>query len=203
MNLSEPICLHPLVFYSMMFVSLFTSGFLLYRHKRLQEYSKLLRKVSITDRLTRVYNRLKIDTELENEYQRYLRNHEPFSIILLDIDHFKRVNDTYGHLVGDEVLKKISKLIQENSRSIDIIGRWGGEEFIIITPHTSRAGAIELAQKLREKIEKSKINPVGNITASFGVSQIEGNQSIEMLLHRVDNALYEAKENGRNRMVYL
>ena len=198
--MNENICLSAYIIYSMIFVSLLTSGFLLYRYKKLNLYSRLLRELSITDKLTKIYNRLKIDTELESEFKRYKRSKESFCVILIDIDFFKNINDTYGHLVGDSVLIELSKLLKDNLREVDMLGRWGGEEFIIILPSSKIDGAYALAQKIREKVQNHKFKTSQQITSSFGVTQIKEDDTIEDILHRADKALYVSKDNGRNQV---
>lgn len=165
--------------------------------KKMQEE---ITKISITDKLTQIYNRVKLDEVLENELKRSMRSKSSFSVIMADIDKFKLVNDNYGHQVGDIVLSEVSKILKDNSRSIDVIGRWGGEEFIIILPNSNLSGAKILAEKLRVKIENAKFTKAGNITCSFGVAEyIEGDTSDD-LVSRADAALYRAKDNGRNRV---
>ncbi len=170
-------------------------------HLRVQlEYNILeLNKLAITDKLTGLYNRVKIDATLHQQMK--FLNHKGyfFGVILLDIDHFKDVNDNYGHQVGDYVLKTIATLIRENTRFTDIVGRWGGEEFIIICPETGARRLGVLTENLRTLIEKVKFNDAGQLTASFGytVSRNEAD-SIVKIVSRADKALYDAKQSGRN-----
>jgi diguanylate cyclase (GGDEF)-like protein len=159
-----------------------------------------LRFLAITDKLTGIYNRLKLDEVLTAEILRAKRYTRPLAVILIDIDQFKLVNDTYGHLIGDTVLKEVSSLLNENMRESDFVGRWGGEEFLVINPETTIAGALVLAQKLRKVIAEYAFAPVGRITISLGVaSLVEGDQEDE-LLRRADEALYRAKNHGGNRV---
>ncbi len=169
-----------------------------YNHmiQRLNEH-KLL---SITDKLTGLFNRLKLDEALKDEFNRSNRFKRSFSIIIIDIDYFKRVNDTYGHQVGDQVLIQFAKILKENIRKIDILGRWGGEEFMIICSETDFQGTIKLAQSLREIISNYDFPIIGNFSASFGVSTYNGDENIDKVIARADNALYKAKANGRNRV---
>ncbi|HEY5556755.1 diguanylate cyclase [Acetobacterium sp.] len=162
-----------------------------------------IRRLSITDKLTQSYNRLKTDDTLEKELERSNRTKIPFSVILLDIDHFKSVNDTFGHQVGDTVLVELADILKNNVRSIDIVGRWGGEEFLIILPETDKNGAMLKAEKLRTLIDKNNFTKAGKITASFGVSAYDGDTSPENIVSRADAALYQAKENGRNRVEFF
>ncbi|MCX6075610.1 MAG: diguanylate cyclase [Campylobacterales bacterium] len=160
-----------------------------------------LQKVAYTDHLTKLMNRIKIDEMLERCANSYKRYKNIYSVILLDIDHFKLVNDTYGHLVGDDVLKHVAKILSKNTRNIDLVGRWGGEEFLIITKETNIEGASALAEKIKKSVESYEFEIVKNQTISLGVAQIKENETIDELLKRADDALYEAKESGRNRVV--
>lgn len=161
-----------------------------------------LRKLSITDPLTQLYNRHKLDEILGKCYATFKRYNTPFSVILLDIDHFKQINDTHGHLVGDEVLKKIAVLLQSNIRATDHLGRWGGEEFLIICEQSVGNEAYILAQKIRNTIALyDAFSLEKHVTVSLGVAQITHDIDILQLLKKVDNALYEAKENGRNTTI--
>jgi diguanylate cyclase (GGDEF)-like protein len=160
--------------------------------------NKQLRKQSITDQLTGLNNRLKLDETLEIEYNKAKRYNTNFSIIIIDIDKFKNINDNYGHQKGDEVLKEVSLIIRDNSRLSDIAGRWGGEEFLIICCETEQKDALVLAEKIRSIIEHRNFTGVCQITASFGISGYTKDEDVEHIVYRADKALYEAKENGRN-----
>ncbi|MCY6369359.1 sensor domain-containing diguanylate cyclase [Clostridium ganghwense] len=159
-----------------------------------------LKKLSETDNLTTIYNRMMLDKILLNQKKSYDLYKEKCSIIILDIDHFKRMNDTYGHNVGDKVLYEIANLLKSNIGKTDVVGRWGGEEFLIICKHTDLCKAILLAQYLRKKIEGYSFTGVGNLTASFGVSEFCDGITIEQVIDKADKALYEAKTGGRNRV---
>jgi diguanylate cyclase (GGDEF)-like protein len=133
--------------------------------------------------------------------QAYIQRHNhKASILLADLDRFKHINDTYGHVVGDTVLSTFAHLIQSHIRSNDTLVRWGGEEFMIIAPDTDAEHARELAEKLRRTIQTHPFDTVGHITASFGITQVDPNDSEESAVRRADEALYRAKENGRNRI---
>lgn len=161
---------------------------------------KRVEELSITDRLTGLYNRLKLD-ELFALYLHIAKRHEKdFSILLLDIDKFKSVNDTYGHQVGDSVLKELSDILKKNIRTEDAVGRWGGEEFLILLPSSSMNEALLLAQKLRRLIEEHSFKTVGQKTASFGLATYHTGDDEKSMVARADEALYRAKENGRNRV---
>jgi len=160
-----------------------------------------LHKIACTDQLTSLANRLKIDEVLVECVEKYKRYKREFSITLLDIDHFKSVNDTYGHLVGDMILKTISKIISNNIRNVDLVGRWGGEEFIIISKETDVNGAKVLAELLRTTIEEYEFDIVKHQTVSFGVTQFSKGDTVIDLMKHADDALYKAKAEGRNRVV--
>ena len=159
-----------------------------------------LKELSVTDKLTQVSNRLHLDTNYTNEMKRAKRYGTIFSTIIIDIDFFKKVNDTFGHQIGDDVLVKIAQILQKNIREMDILGRWGGEEFLIICPETTIEHAKTLAEKIRVKIEEYDFSIDHPITCSFGVSQYNKNDEKEDTFKRADKALYRAKESGRNKV---
>ena len=162
-------------------------------------YKKDLEKLSMHDPLTGIGNRRKYQARIEEEIARSCRYKTALSIISFDLDFFKSVNDTYGHLVGDKVLVEYTKLVNDKLRDVDELFRTGGEEFIIIAPHTTREEAEKLANKLRKLISEHK--KIVAITASFGVVGYKACESEESLYRRADEALYAAKESGRNRVV--
>lgn len=162
-----------------------------------------IRKQAINDRLTGIFNRIKIEEVIREEIERAKRYRTKFSIILFDIDHFKKVNDEFGHMVGDKFLLELAKLISKKIRKTDYFGRWGGEEFIVVSPNTTIKRAILLAEKLREATESHEFNTVGHKTASFGVAAFRAKDTSESLINRADIALYRAKEEGRNRVCFL
>ena len=168
--------------------------FYFFKQKDLKRYNKELKKLAITDTLTELHNRRKLD-ELLNKIK-----NKKFSLILLDIDHFKEINDTYGHLEGDKVLITISKLLKENLNKNDEIGRWGGEEFLIICKNTTEKEASIISLRLKNIIENHDFK-IRKITASFGVSEAKKNLDIKDILSNADIALYKAKELGRNQVV--
>lgn len=161
---------------------------------------KRIEELSVTDHLTRLFNRLKLDEVLKSEFARAERFNSPLSFILLDVDYFKKVNDTWGHQVGDQVLVAVAQTLRSNIRNVDIAGRWGGEEFVIVSPETDARGAALLAEKLRASIQNIAFPPVENITCSFGVAQLRPGVGIEDLIRNADLALYNAKAGGRNRV---
>lgn len=156
---------------------------------------------SITDKLTGVFNRTKLDETLNNEIEMMRRYGAEFSVIILDADHFKSVNDTHGHNVGDAVLVKIAGIISSNARVTDIVGRWGGEEFLVILPNTGLEGSVQMAEKLRSAIASASFPVVGNKTASLGVASSAPGDTVVTLIGRADECLYRAKRNGRNQVV--
>ncbi len=162
---------------------------------------KTIEKLSQTDTLTQMYNRMVIDNNLEREYNRFLRSKAIFSLILIDIDKFKLVNDNYGHLTGDKVLVKFANILKEQCRKTDIVGRWGGEEFMIICTDTNIDGAFKAAENIRKITENYEFDIVKKCTVSLGVSQIKEDDDINSFLKRVDDNLYKAKSDGRNRTV--
>jgi len=157
-------------------------------------------KLSVTDQLTGLNNRRKLDEELDDIINLAVRYHQPFSVIIMDIDHFKQVNDTHGHLVGDDVIKQISEILRAGIRDVDVLGRWGGEEFLLILPNTDQPQAVLAAEKLRKMVEQSDFPAIGQKTGSFGVSTYGEGDTLTTILERADQALYEAKHNGRNRV---
>jgi diguanylate cyclase (GGDEF)-like protein len=173
-------------------------GFIMMVSQRLYQD---LRETAERDFLTNVYNRRATQQRLEEQFNQFHRYHNSCSIILLDIDYFKAVNDNYGHETGDKVLQKITAILKMNLRKTDILGRWGGEEFLIILPHTDIAKAVEVAEKLRHEIASSDIEGIP-CTVSLGVKMLDDNDhTIDEVVKRSDDSLYNAKHNGRNCVV--
>ncbi|MDC0933860.1 diguanylate cyclase, partial [Arcobacteraceae bacterium] len=169
----------------------------------LEEKNKELEVLSITDKLTNTYNRIKLDSTIDTEIERALRYNTKFGIIIIDIDYFKIVNDTYGHQVGDMILVEFANILKGNTRKTDIVGRWGGEEFIIISPEADLKELLSLSEILREKIATNVFSVINHKTASFGVSTYRKNETVEEFINRADEALYKAKDNGRNKVETL
>jgi len=165
---------------------------------QLEQQNKTLERLSITDPLTGLYNRGKLDEEILNEIARAERYGHQFGVMLLDIDYFKEVNDTHGHQVGDEVLVTIAKILKKQTRVNDIIGRWGGEEFVIICSETGREGILTLAENIRASIENYVFPVVGRKTSSFGLAMYQPGDDLDGLIANADKALYNAKADGRN-----
>jgi diguanylate cyclase (GGDEF)-like protein len=160
----------------------------------------VLQGLSSKDSLTGLFNRFKLEEAFEYEQKQSNRYETDLSIIMIDIDDFKSVNDTYGHNIGDVFLKEIAEILKTSFRDVDTVGRWGGEEFLILLPKTNLEDSREIAEKVRKEIELHKFTEIGNKTASFGVAAHSNNESLSSLLNRADKALYAAKENGRNRV---
>ena len=173
------------------------------RTEELSLKNEELYKLSITDKLTNLYNREKLDNTLQDEMNRNQRYASEFSIILIDIDFFKKVNDEFGHQIGDEVLKESAKVFASSLRETDVLGRWGGEEFLIICPQTSKDGAKKIAQKLNSAIKAHKFSSFPNqITISIGVASYNKDiKKFDDIVSNADKALYEAKDQGRDRVV--
>lgn len=172
--------------------------------KTMKNHNEKLNELVITDKLTSIYNRRFIDNML---FQRFAdlnnQSKKDLSIIFIDIDNFKLINDLHGHLLGDEVLIEFAKLLKSNIRSNDLIGRWGGEEFIIISDRTDLESAKKIAEKLRELVEKTKFSELENVTASFGIAIYEESDTVSTLIQKADYSLYKAKQNGKNRVCFI
>jgi diguanylate cyclase (GGDEF)-like protein len=167
---------------------------------KLRESQQKLELLSETDPLTNVYNRLKMDDVFAMEIRNSERYQTPLSVIMLDIDYFKTINDNFGHVIGDRVLVKIAKTTKANLRINDFLGRWGGEEFLVVCPSTGLTDAILVAEKLRASLVNTEFEPVKKVTGSFGVAEWKDGEAQESLISRADSALYRSKELGRNRV---
>ncbi len=167
---------------------------------QLMEKNKELESLSTTDQLTGMSNRLRLEVALEQEWARCERTQGCFSLILLDIDKFKSVNDMHGHQVGDAVLVELAKVLNDNIRKTDVVGRWGGEEFLIVCIDTTAEAAAAIAEKIRSTMAAHDIAIAGPKTGSFGVSSYCPGDNIKSMMRRADAALYRAKEAGRNRV---
>lgn len=167
----------------------------------LEQANNELKLLSTTDKLTQVCNRVKLDDVLNHEINCTERYPSVFSIILVDVDFFKQVNDVYGHNAGDVVLIFMAQILKENVRNSDVVGRWGGEEFLLILPQTEHEKAFEVAEKIRATVESANFPIVKHKTISIGVTCYQNGDSIVQLIARADKALYEAKNTGRNKVV--
>ena len=169
----------------------------------LENEKKYFKILSTTDYLTKLYNREEIDKILKRHIDIFKRYNDVFSIIILDIDDFKNVNDTYGHLTGDKVLIELSNILTSNTRETDFAGRWGGEEFIIICPKTNKEEILVISENIRKKIEEHDFEEVGYKTASFGVTSFESNDSLTTLISKADKAMYISKTKGKNCVNFM
>ncbi|MGJ0486860.1 MAG: diguanylate cyclase [Methylomicrobium sp.] len=165
---------------------------------KLQALNKELEQLSNTDSLTGIANRRSLNRAFEKEIARADRYHSKFAAVMIDVDHFKAINDNFGHHAGDQVLTAIANLLGETIRANDLVGRWGGEEFLILCPETDQYGAMQLAETIRQKIQSHDFALSISITASLGVAEYCESQSLEELIKIVDAALYDAKKAGRN-----
>jgi len=175
------------------------------RTAELREQNVVLEQMAITDPLTKIYNRRFFFELAEKEYKRAARFGHPLSVAIIDIDHFKKVNDTYGHQVGDQTLINFTKFCLENIRSVDIFARYGGEEFVILMPETESQAAQNSAERLQKLVQQTPMTPGEQqilITISLGIACWDGKQELtfDALLVRADRALYQSKEQGRNRV---
>lgn len=170
----------------------------------LQKVLKQVRKLAITDSLTSLYTRRHFATVAEGEIKRACRYARPLSVIMLDIDRFKRVNDTYGHTVGDQILQGVAKSCRQELRKVDVVGRYGGDEFVILLPENDLAAARQVAERLRKSIAQRQLTTAkgsATVTASLGVATVDCEETtLEQLLSRADQALYAAKKGGRDRV---
>jgi two-component system cell cycle response regulator len=176
------------------------------RENELSDLNEKLHKISLTDGLTGIENRRSLEERLQDQWQHSVRLHEPMAVVMCDIDKFKSVNDKYGHQAGDAVLKEIARLLKDEAREIDRVGRYGGEEFLLILPGTVLDAAVTFAERLRVKVENHTFPYAGGTlrrTMSCGVAAAPHPkvQDQEALVRAADDALYVAKETGRNRVV--
>jgi diguanylate cyclase (GGDEF)-like protein len=174
-------------------------------HDTLKKKNEELEMLSTTDSLTGLSNRRQLMEVLEKEARRNQRHQRPLSVLMLDVDRFKKLNDTHGHLAGDEVLRKLAWILKQEIRNVDHAARYGGEEFLIMLPETNIDGASEVGERIRARIEQEKLAFDGTevkVTASIGIAccPVEG-EAAETLIGRADEALYKAKRAGRNRVV--
>jgi diguanylate cyclase (GGDEF)-like protein len=175
------------------------------RNQELRELSERLQGLSATDALTEIANRRTFDDRLAVEVARANRYGTPLALVMIDLDHFKELNDRFGHLAGDEVLKRVAALVDREKRLGDVVARFGGEEFAAILPHTEARAAVIWAERVRQMIAATEVRSEAgalNVTASFGVSGAAADrEEPSTLIEGADQALYEAKHRGRNRVV--
>lgn len=174
---------------------------LIYPLRNTLEYQRVLH-MALIDPLTGANNRASMDMALRREVELSRRNHSSLAVILLDIDYFKKVNDTYGHSVGDLCLQAVAGCVQDSIRGSDLLFRCGGEEFLVLLSQTDLVGAGQLAERIRSHVAELSLNALGGnkLTVSMGVSEIKPEDSVQSLYERCDTALYKAKNNGRNRV---
>ena len=172
--------------------------FFLFHYLQLRKYNRRLEHLAVTDKLTNISNRIKLDQQLEKVLSMAKRYQRPFSIILMDMDYFKAINDNHGHLVGDYVLQTTAQLLKKNIRIVDTVGRWGGEEFLIICPEQTVGGTKLKAEKIRKLIANYPYKHISNLSCSIGVSSYQPLDTRDTIIKRADDALYLAKNKGRN-----
>lgn len=172
-------------------------------NQAMQQQNRVLETLSITDSLTGLYNRSKLDAILSDQLARFKRTQREFTLLMMDIDHFKTLNDTYGHITGDEILAAVARILAQSIRSIDYAARYGGDEFIIILVETSSDLALKTAERIRARVESMRYTSHGStilVTVSIGIVQCQsGDMTPTAVFARADSALYEAKHAGRNR----
>ncbi|HEX3029156.1 MAG TPA: GGDEF domain-containing protein [Clostridia bacterium] len=168
-----------------------------YRRRQFADRRELAR-LSITDSLTGIYNRVKSDQDLNWWIDYCNRYGNPFSMVILDIDDFKKLNDQYGHLVGDSVLQSIVSSLKNVIRSTDVFARWGGDEFVILLPNTDLLQAMDITERMRISIQETQYEEVGKVTCSFGLVSLQKDENTQSLLRRADQFLYKAKDQGKN-----
>ena len=190
--------------YSLLYKTLIVFGLLalggFYWNYQLKQHNRELIRVAQTDVLTGLANRTRLNQLFEAEFERARRYQNPFSIILLDLDNFKRVNDELGHIMGDRVLVEVARTGRETVRSTDTFGRWGGEEFLVLCPETPLQGAIELAARIRQAVQTQEFPSQRRHTISAGVATLENEQNMDALLHKADLSLSHAKAHGKNQV---
>jgi len=172
-----------------------------YYNRKQYIYREELLLLSKTDPLTGIYNRAKFNEELENLINLSRRYGTPFSFVIFDFDDFKDINDTYGHLAGDEVIKDTVGIIRDSIRKTDVFARWGGEEFVLLLPNTDREQSIEMTSRLKQLITDNTFGNAGGVTCSFGLAAFEESDNADTLMRRADRFLYTAKREGKNRIV--
>ncbi|MDX1610568.1 MAG: GGDEF domain-containing protein, partial [Halofilum sp. (in: g-proteobacteria)] len=171
-----------------------------YLSAKLNEANRELERQASRDALTGLWNRSRFETALDDEFDRVARYGTPCTLIMLDIDRFKQVNDNYGHDVGDRVLMQLGELLRAEIRNPDCVARWGGEEFMVLLPETNLAAGAWAAERLRRRVAEHSFDGPGRITVSLGVAEYAGGEERLQLLKRLDDALYRAKQDGRDRV---
>lgn len=199
---------------SILLIELYLSGLfyiiILYFVSRQREHyisyqvlAEIMSTLAMTDSLTQVDNRRRLEKYIQEEVNRAARHKLPLTVMMFDIDNFKKINDRFGHASGDLVLVKIARLIRDSLRSSDHFGRWGGDEFLCIATNTNEATAVQLAERLRGIIEQAQILDHSQVTCSFGVTRYHRNDTLDTLMRRADLGLFQAKKNGCNQVVTI
>ena len=170
-------------------------------HSSLKEKERELKELASTDPLTGLPNKREILNYLSKEVDIAKRKGSPLSVAVLDLDNFKQINDTYGHMVGDRVLKHLAGILRRNLRSSDMVGRFGGEEFVVVMKDTDLETAHRVMDRIRREVELANIEPVGSISVSIGVAELGKEEESESLIIKADERLYRAKMEGKNRVV--
>lgn len=203
-HLSQPTVAHgpdePYPFREIEAESMVLERLVVQRTQDLEAAHREMQRLAITDPLTGLFNRIKTNEMLDTEIQRQSRSTRPLAAILIDIDNFKPVNDRYGHGKGDQVLVKFADILADRCRRTDCLGRWGGEEFLVVCPDTALSCAEQLAESLRSTIDAYNFELDTPLTASFGIACYQPGDNRESLIERADTALYAAKKAGRNRV---
>jgi diguanylate cyclase (GGDEF)-like protein len=185
-------------FLYLMLLSVF--GRLNERYVRNSVVAETMQYLALTDTLTGLPNRRALGRQIERELARARRYNRPLAIALLDVDHFKLINDTHGHDVGDRVLREIGRTAREELRDTDVLGRWGGEEFLLIAPETTLPQGRALAERVRSRLSETRILDRLRVTVSIGVAGVSGDEGLKDVLRRADDALYQAKAQGRDQV---
>jgi len=172
------------------------------RTEELKEVTDQLEELERTDALTEIHNRYSIMKILDAEVDRAKRYGNPLSVFMYDIDHFKRVNDIHGYRAGDDILYNLTKVVKDSLRDIDIVGRYGGEEFLVIMPSTILSDAIKVTQRICETVSNHKFSQIEQLTISIGLVELGKEESMDMLFTRADKLLYKSKDSGRNRVSF-
>lgn len=172
--------------------------------REIARHAAQMEQQALTDTLTGLPNRRQFDSLMRSHFELAKRSGQSLAMIMLDLDHFKRVNDSFGHPEGDRMLQGVATALQGNVRTGDVVARWGGEEFSVLAPNTDAAGAVALAERLREAVERmDPAQGLPQITVSAGVAVLRSGEAVEDIVNRVDRALYQAKNEGRNRVICL
>lgn len=172
------------------------------RSQELKEATDQLEELERTDALTDIHNRYSIMKILDTEVDRAKRYSNPLTVFMYDVDNFKRVNDMHGHGVGDDTLYNLTKVVKDSLRDIDIVGRYGGAEFLVIMPSTLLSDAIDVTQRVCETVSNHKFNQIAQLTISIGLVELRRDETMDMLFTRADRLLYKSKDSGRNRVSF-